>query len=40
MQIASVTFTLLYYAQAVNNKLLVALSAIAAHQVKAMVTTE
>jgi hypothetical protein len=32
--------SLLYYAQAVKNKLLVALSAIAAHQAKATVATE
>jgi hypothetical protein len=32
--------TLLYYARAVDNKLLVALSAIAAHQAKATVATE
>jgi hypothetical protein len=32
--------SLLYYAQAVTNKLLVALSVIAAHQAKATITTE
>jgi hypothetical protein len=32
--------SLLYYAQAVDNKLLITLSAIAAHQAKATITTE
>jgi hypothetical protein len=32
--------SLLYYARAVNNKLLVALSTITAHQAKATITTE
>ncbi len=38
--VQEVVGSLLYYAQAVNKKLLVALSAIAAHQAKATIATE
>jgi hypothetical protein len=39
-RIQEIVGSLLYYARAVNNKLLVALSAISAHQAKATVATE